>query len=94
MRPGGLVTCATTACPNATLCLDPFHLVRWAGQALDVVRRWVWNLLRRLGMGDRARHLKGCRYALWKDPEDLTDRHAAKLAWIARHNHQLYRAYL
>jgi transposase len=38
--------------------------------------------------------LKNCRYALWKNPEDLTARQAAKLAWIARHNHRLYRAYL
>ena len=37
---------ATTACRNAELCLDPFHIVRWATAALDVVRRWVWNLLR------------------------------------------------
>jgi transposase len=85
---------ATTACENAVLCLDPFHIVRWASQALDVVRRWIWNVLRRLGMGDRAKHLKGCRYALWKNPEDLTDRQAAKLAWIAKHNNRLYRAYL
>ena len=86
--------CATTACVNATLCLDPFHIVRWATQALDVVRRWVWNTLRRLGLGDRAKQLKNCRYALWKNPEDLTDRQEVKLAWIAKHNHQLYRAYL
>ena len=86
--------CATDACPNATLCLDPFHIIRWATRALDVVRRWVWNLLRRLGLSDRAKQLKGCRYALWKNPEDLTDRQAAKLAWIARHNNQIYRAYL
>ena len=86
--------CATTNCENATLCLDPFHIVRWATQARDVVRRWVWNRLRRLGLGDRAKQLKNCRYALWKNPQDLTDRQAAKLAWIARHNHQLYRAYL
>lgn len=86
--------CATTNCENATLCLDPFHIVRWATQALDVVRRWVWNTLRRMGLGDRAKQLKNCRYALWKNPEDLTDRQAAKLAWIAKHNHRLYRAYL
>jgi len=86
--------CATTNCENAVLCLDPFHIVRWASQALDVVRRWVWNTLRRLGMGDRAKHLKGCRYALWKNPEDLTDRQATKLAGIAKHNQRLYRAYL
>ena len=86
--------CSLDACPNATLCLDPFHICRWASQALDVVRRWVWNLLRRIGLAGQARHLKGCRYALWKNPEDLTARQAGKLAWIARHNNQLYRAYL
>jgi transposase len=86
--------CATTNCKNAVLCLDPFHIVRWATQALDVVRRWVWNTLRRMGLGDRAKQLKNCRYALWKNPEDLTDRQASKLAWIAKHNHRLYRAYL
>ena len=85
---------ATAACANATLCLDPFHIVRWASQALDVVRRWAWNLLRRLDLPGHASQLKNCRYALWKNPEDLTARQAAKLAWIARHNHHLYRAYL
>jgi transposase len=86
--------CALANCPNATLCLDPFHIVRWATDALDVVRRWVWNTLRKVGLPGQAKHLKGCRYALWKNPEDLTDRQAGKLAWIARHNTQLYRAYL
>jgi transposase len=85
---------ALAACENATLCLDPFHIVRWGSQALDVVRRWVWNLLRRMDMPGHARQLKNCRYALWKNPEDLTARQSAKLAWIARYNHQLYRAYL
>ena len=66
----------------------------WATEALDVVRRWVWNTLRTVGLAGKAAHLKGCRYALWKNPEDLTDRQTAKLAWIARHNQQLYRAYL
>jgi transposase len=86
--------CATAACTNATLCLDPFHIVRWASQALDVVRRWAWNVLRHLDLPGHARQLKNCRYALWKNPQHLTTRQATKLAWIARHNHQLYRAYL
>ena len=42
----------------------------------------------------QAAYLKGCRYTLWKNPEDLTDRQAGKLAWIARHNQTLYRAYM
>jgi len=86
--------CAISNCANAELCLDPFHIVRWATQALDVVRRHTWNLLRQLGVPGQAKQLKNCRYALWKNPEDLTERQQAKLSWIARHNHRLYRAYL
>lgn len=89
-----IATVVTERAPNATLCLDPFHIVRWGGQALDVVRNWTWNTARRVGLAGRARQLKGCRYALWKNPEDLTDRQQAKLAWIAAHNQTLYRAYL
>ena len=89
-----IAACALDACSNATLCLDPFHIVRWATDALDVVRRWTWNVLRRIGVHGQAAALKNCRYALWKNPEDLTDRQRTKLAWIARHNQTLYRAYL
>lgn len=30
-------------CPQATVCLDPFHVVKLATDALDEVRREVWN---------------------------------------------------
>jgi transposase len=81
-------------CPQATVCLDPFHVVSWATDALDHVRRAVWNEARRSGQTSLARDLKGARYALWKNPEDLTRRQTAKLADIARINKPLYRAYL
>jgi transposase len=81
-------------CENATLCLDAFHLVKWVTDALDEVRRDTWNQARRSGMTAHARDLKGARYALWKNPEDLTARQKAKLAWVARVNARLYRAYL
>jgi transposase len=81
-------------CPKAKLCLDPFHVVSWATDALDHVRRAVWNEARRSGQTSLARDLKGARYALWKNPEDLTRRQTAKLADIARINRPLYRAYL
>jgi transposase len=81
-------------CPNAVRCADPFHIIAWAGDALDVVRRDTWNAARKGGMSMHARDLKGARYALWKNPENLTDRQRAKLAWVAKVNHQLYRAYL
>jgi transposase len=83
-----------TRCKAAILCTDPFHVVSWATDALDEVRRQVWNDARRAGATDHAQDLKGARYALWKNPERLTDRQRRKLAWIATLNGPLYRAYL
>jgi len=92
-------------CPNAAQCADPFHVVKWATEALDEVRRQAWNDARRSGQtrgkgyGNRvatgdARRLKGARYALWKNPDNLTDRQRDKLAWIAKTDPRLHRAYL
>src|SRR6266511_5939177 len=38
---------AARRCPQAVLCLDPFHVVKWATDALDVVRRETWNAARK-----------------------------------------------
>ena len=38
--------------------------------------------------------MKGARYSLWKNPENLTENQQAKLAWIAATDPRLYRAYL
>lgn len=81
-------------CPAATVCIDAFHVCKWASDALDEVRRDVWNQARGKGMRGYAKELKGCRFALWKNPEDLTARQRAKLAWVAKENATLYRAYL
>jgi len=81
-------------CPQAVLCMDPFHVVQWASRALDEVRREVWNAARRGGQTALARELKGARFALWKNPENLTARQHAKLAMIEKTNQRLYRAYL
>lgn len=81
-------------CKNAELCLDPFHIVAWATKALDEVRREVWNAARKGGQKTLAKDLKNARFALWKNPEDLTQRQAATLAGIAKTNAPLYRAYL
>ena len=81
-------------CANATRCMDPFHVVKWCTDALDEVRRDVWNAARRGGMKALAGDLKGARFALWKNPEDLTANQQAKLSWVQRTNAPLYRAYL
>ena len=80
-------------CPTAVRCADPFHLVAWATDALDEVRRQVWNDARRSGDTHGARKLKGARYALWKNPGDLTANQQVKLAWIAAANKPLHRAW-
>jgi transposase len=81
-------------CPNAAVCLDPFHIVKLATDALDEIRRAVWNEARKDNNKQLARDLKGARFALWKNPENLTDRQQHKLAWIQKLNAPLYRAYL
>jgi transposase len=81
-------------CPKARRCVDPFHVVALATDALDKVRREVWNEARRQGHGEVAAELKGARYALWKNPENLTARQQSKLADLERLNRPLYRAYL
>jgi transposase len=80
--------------PRAVRCVDPFHVIALATDALDEVRREVWNHARRSGQATLARDLKGSRFALWKNPEDLTERQQAKLSVIAKTNLPLYRAYL
>jgi transposase len=100
-------------CPNAVRVADPFHVVKWATEALDEVRRGAWNDARALARaepkrgrgrppadapprpgGERARALKGARYSLWKNPENLSENQRIKLAWIAATDPRLYRAYL
>ena len=66
--------------PDAVRCVDPFHVIQLATDALDEIRREVWNQARKAGEVTAARDLKGARYALWKNPENLTDRQAIKLA--------------
>jgi transposase len=81
-------------CPNASVCYDPFHLVQLATDALDEIRREVWNEARRQGQQQLARELKGARFALWKNPANLTERQKLKLARVQKLNQRLYRAYL
>jgi transposase len=47
----------------------------------------------RPGDGHLARDRRA-RYALWKNPEDLTDNQRAQLDWIAKTDPRLHRAYL
>ena len=99
--------------PQATRCVDTFHVVQWATDLLDEVRRQVWReasarakAAPRRGRGRPKRDevanperraasaVKGLRYPLLKNPEDLTERQAADLEMAAISSPRLYRAYL
>jgi transposase len=79
--------------PQAIICADPFHVVKLVGDALDDVRRQLWNELRRLPDDRWAKDFKGARWALLKNPEDLTERQAAQLERIRRNRGGIWRAY-
>ena len=90
--------------PNAIRCADPFHVVAWAIEALDIERRRAWNQAaghrvpastgrRGRTVGD-SRKIARSRYALWKNPDDLNARQRHQLDWIAKTDPRLWRAYL
>lgn len=43
---------------------------------------------------EMAKQLKGARYSLWKNPENLKDHQRQRLDWIAKTSPKLHRAYL
>ena len=78
---------------KATICFDPFHVVQAGTQALEKVRRQVWQDLRQLPDQDAARRFKGARWCLLKNPDDLTDEQAVTLRKLKRRGGDLWRAY-
>jgi len=61
---------------------EPAPLAGWARRTQSLPGR------------ERARALKNSRFSLWKNPENLTEKQRARLAWIAIADPRLYRAYL
>jgi len=68
-------------------------VVQLVTAALDKVRRQVWQDLRKYPDPDVARRFKGARWALLKNPSDLTDDQALTLRKLKRRGGDLWRAY-
>ncbi len=63
-------------CPNAEVCLDPFHVIQLATDALDEIRREVWNQARKDNNIALAKELKGGPLRAVEEPGE-SDRHPA-----------------
>lgn len=79
------------AAPHARVVFDRFHVQRLAHDALDKVRR---EQVRELAGTDDAAAVKKTRFALQKNPWNLSQSDHVKLAEVQRSNRRLYRAYL
>ncbi|MGC8514428.1 MAG: transposase [Acidimicrobiales bacterium] len=69
---------------RAIVCADPFHMVKLVGDALGEVRRDLWRQLWLLPDPRYARDFKGARWALLKNPDDLTERQVGQLKHFKR----------
>ena len=85
------ITAVREAAPNATLVFDRFHVQRLVHDALDTLRRAE---VRDVDEPDERRALKNSRFALQKNPWNLTDLEKTKLVEVQRVNRRLYRGYL
>jgi len=76
----------------AAVCMDPFHVIKLANEAVDQVRRWAWNAARRSGDAAAA-WVKHTRWALVKDPGRLSTSQRLVLEELRRNRSVLYRAW-
>jgi transposase len=90
---GGYAKSVRQHAPQATICIDPYHVVQLANQALDEVRRSYWNELRSVGDQNAAKRFKDARWSLLKKPEKLTDTQATTLARLKTAGGAVWRAY-
>lgn len=71
--------------PDAIVCLDTFHVIKWATDALDEVRRVEWNHLRAAGADRAAKGFKGLRFLLRRNWENLTMRQREAVSYSGEH---------
>lgn len=91
--------------PDARACIDPFHVIKLANEAIETTRRWCWNNERGgRGQADprtrehspargRPQWVKQTRWALLKAPENLKDKQRQILDQLRAERHILWQAY-
>lgn len=89
----GYAKSAREHAPQATIAIDPYHVVALGNRALDDVRRDYWNELRRAGDKQAARRFKDARWSLLKAPRNLTDKQSITLRRLKNAGGEVWRAY-
>ncbi len=95
--------------PNAQRCVDPFHVMQWVIEATDEIRKSIWREAHkedqkhkkegrgRPKKGDtyekKAPEIKGAKYAVGKNPENLSVAQKAKLDSIREGYPKLFKAW-
>jgi len=85
------ISAVSESAPNAQIIFDRFHVQRLVHDALDEVRRAE---VRTLEDPEDRSALKNTRFALQKNPWNLTEIEQTKLTELPKTNSKLYRAYL
>ena len=76
-------------CPNATLVLDRFHIVKALNTAVDDVRKEQW----RLAGGDERKALKGLRWLLYRHSSTRSKDDTQTLRALEKANNRIYRVW-
>jgi transposase len=81
-------------CPNAKLCMDPYHVITWVNKAVDQVRGRLTRQARRDGVKYLAGLYSDSRWVLLTNPDHLNERQQLTLAELTKINTPLFRAYV
>jgi len=77
-------------CPNATLVIDRFHVVKALNEAVDAVRKEEWRSLE----GDERKAIKGLRWLLGMHSRNRTKGHTRMLNKLRSSNRRIHRAWV
>ncbi len=96
-----IADCIKDYCPKAERCIDPFHVVAWANEQLDEVRKQaVRDAKEEAAKQPETKAVKKkesskiTKYSLLKKPENLTQNQKAAIEMLVKSNKRLNRAYL
>lgn len=103
-------SCIETWLPNCERCIDGFHVVQWAVDCMDELRKEIWREAKqkqkeqpkrkpgRPKNGEQvkdtsSKYGKGYKYALGKNPENLTEHQQSCLDEIRNLYPKMFRGY-